>query len=308
MPDPEKRTVSASEASALVSCNPYLTYWMLYHKFRGNYSPPEESDDPRMNWGKKLQPLITEQVAIERKLEVIPNGSDVYYRRARLGATRDATIIDPQRGPGALEIKCVFDYNVWMTKWSGGKFVPKNYEVQLQTQMFVGDGEEQNPHPYEWGLIAVWVCADLYYFERKPIDDLWRTLDEKSYEFFRRVADGAEPDPFGAPVETPLMNRLFVPVKEKVLDLSNDVAHISTATEVRDYKKFEDDWRFNEAAAGELKAKLMALARDNETVLLPHGINYRIRRSGKGRVIVPYIPEVLKPAPAAPEIPDGAIL
>src|SRR6202030_4173403 len=124
-----------------------------------------------MSWGTKLQPLIIEQVAQERGLEVIPN-DDTYVRRGLLGCTRDATIIAPGIGPGALEIKCVFDYRVWMQKWNGGKSVPREVEIQLQQQMYVGAATENvRTHmgdplsSYKWGLIAVWVCADLYYFE-----------------------------------------------------------------------------------------------------------------------------------------------
>jgi YqaJ-like viral recombinase domain len=305
MPDPEKRTVSATEASALFNANPYITYWMLYQKFKCGLTI-ERPGDERMSWGKKMQPLIIEQVSQDKKLEIMPNVRDHYFRRSRLGATRDATIIDPQRGAGALEIKCVFDYSVWMTKWQGGSFVPREYEIQLQTQMLVGDGEE-NPESYSWGIIAVWVCATMFYFERRPIADLWVALNDSSSDFFRRVADGDAPDPFGSSIELPLIQRIYAPVKDKVLDLSDDPAHVKTATQVSDYKKFDEDWRFNERAAAGLKAQLLALAKDAETVLLPMGINYRIKRSGRGRIIVPYIPERLSPPPAAPELTEGII-
>lgn len=306
MPDPKKTTISATEASALFNANPYLTYWMLYHKFKSGMEVEREAD-PRMNWGKKLQPLIIEQVAQDKKMEVVPNVGDSYFRRARLGATRDALIVCPDRGPGALEIKCVFDYHSWMTNWNGGADVPRQYEIQLQTQMLVGDGEKDNPYIYSWGIIAVWVCADMYYFERRPIPDLHDALISESNEFFRRLDDGPAPDPFGASIELPLLNRLYAPTPQKVLDLSNDRAHLATMTMVSDYKKFDDDWRFNERAALAAKSKLLALAKDNEKVLLPCGVNYRIRRSGKGRIIVPYIPDRLSPPPPPPELVEGII-
>src|SRR6202030_2608549 len=176
MPDPERKTLSATESPALFGASPYVTRWMLYQKF-ANGENIEKPADERMNWGKLMQPIIIEQVARERGLEVIPN-NDTYVRRGLLGCTRDATIIAPGIGPGALKIKCVFDYRVWMTKWNGGKTVPREVEIQLQQQMFVGDGDSnltpeviEKATPYNWGLIAVWVCADLYYFERQPIPE-----------------------------------------------------------------------------------------------------------------------------------------
>src|ERR1700719_3590099 len=173
MPDPNRITLSATEAPALFGASPYLTKFMLYHKF-ANGENIEKPADERMNWGKLMQPIIIEQVAKERGLEVIPN-PDLYVRRGLLGCTRDATIIAPGIGPGALEIKCVFDYRAWMQKWNGGKTVPREVEIQLQQQMYVGqDGHinQLDGQHYLWGLICVWVCADLYYFERKPITDL----------------------------------------------------------------------------------------------------------------------------------------
>jgi hypothetical protein len=119
-----------------------------------------------MQWGKKLQPLIIAQASEELRLEVRPNEADDYHRRGFLGCTRDATIICPDRGPGALETKCVFDYGVWMRDWHGGKFVPRNHEIQLQQQMLVGDGTGP---AYEWGVVCAWVAGEQHYFERKPM-------------------------------------------------------------------------------------------------------------------------------------------
>jgi putative phage-type endonuclease len=312
MPDPEKKTISATEASALVGVNPYVTKWMLYQKFKNGMSL-DKGGDSRMDWGKKLQPLILEQVAQDKHLEVVPN-VETYHRRKRLGCTRDATILSPDRGPGALEIKCVFDYRVWMTTWNGGENVPRHYEIQLQTQMLVGDGEADDGAkvrggpPYAWGIIAVWVCSDMYYFERRPIHDLWALLVHESGQFFSDIDDGRCPDPFGAAIETPLLNKVYAPKPDSVLDLSKEHAHIETATAVRDYKKFDEDWRFNQLAAERLKARLLGLAKDYERVLLPCGINYKVRKSGKGRIIVPYIPDVLAPPPPPPELTKGTII
>src|SRR5216684_3127111 len=208
MPDPERLTLSATESPALFGASPYLTRWMLYRKFVHGDNIEKPADE-RMNWGKLMQPIIIEQVARERGLEVVPN-DDTYVRRGLLGCARDATIIAPGIGPGALEIKCVFDYRVWMTKWNGGKTVPREIEIQLQQQMYVGNGEGDSTsksilvNSYNWGLIAVWVCADLYYFERKPITDLWTELERKAIGFFSDVRRKREPDPFGTAVELPL--------------------------------------------------------------------------------------------------------
>jgi predicted phage-related endonuclease len=288
---------------ALFDASPYLTRWMLWQKFASGVEP-ERAASERMDWGTKMQPIIIEQVAKERGLEVIPN-PDLYVRRGLLGCTRDATIISPGVGPGALEIKCVFDYKIWMQKWDGGKHVPREIEMQLQQQMYVADGEEMSAggpiSHYNWGLIVVWVCADLYYFERKPVFELWDFMSERAIEFFADVAEAREPDPFGSAIEMPLLAKLYPTDPGKVLDLSDDPAHIKTSENVSMFAHLKSEATGAAASADKIKAELFALAKDAELVKLPCGVNYKIKKSGKGRTIDPYIPE----NPTAPPAPRG---
>ncbi len=207
---------------------------MLWRRFANGIEPPYE-EDARMAWGKKLQPLIIQQVAQKRNLEVFPN-QDTYVRRGLLGCTRDAVILSPEHGPGALEIKCVFDYEQWGRKWDTGKTVPRDIEIQLQQQMYVGDDSGS----FQWGLIVVWVCADLYYFERKPIGDLWTRLEQEAQHFFDTVKRNEEPNPSGAAVELPLLTRLFPTRPDSVLDLSDDPDHIKTSEDVSMFKKMKE--------------------------------------------------------------------
>jgi hypothetical protein len=310
MPDPQRLTLSATESPALFGASPYTTKWMLYRKFACG-DDIEKPADERMNWGKLMQPLIIEQVARDRGLEVIPN-SDLYVRRGLLGCTRDATIIAPGIGPGALEIKCVFDYRVWMQKWNGGKTVPREVELQLQQQMYVGHGELQVTDDYKstlpsynWGLIAVWVCADLYYFERQPIPEMWTDLERKAIAFFSDVRSNREPDPFGAAVELPLLTKLFPTVPEKVLDLSADPEHVKTSEKVSMYVHYKSEKTGAAANEEKHRVELLALAKDAERVLLPCGVSYRVKKSGRGKTIDPYIPETPTAAPVGANIMEG---
>ena len=305
MPDPLKQTLSATESPALFGASPYLTRWMLYQKFANGENLDKPADE-RMNWGKKMQPLIISQVSSDRGLEVVPN-PDTYVRRGLLGCTRDATIIAPGIGPGALEIKCVFDYRIWMTKWDGGKTVPREVEIQLQQQMFVGYGEHFGGNEaYAWGLICVWVCADLYYFERKPVPDLWTELERKAIGFFSDVRSKREPDPFGAAVELPLLNKLYPMQPGNVLDLSADPDHVKTSEKVSLYDHLKSEKSGLEANVEKYRVELLALAKDAEYVKLPCGVSYRVKRVGKaGRTIDAYIPETPTAAPVGANIMAG---
>jgi hypothetical protein len=274
---------------------------MLYRKFACG-EDIEKPADERMTWGKLMQPLILDQVAKERGLEVIPN-PDTYVRRGLLGCTRDATIVAPGIGPGALEIKCVFDYRVWMQKWNGGKTVPREVEIQLQQQIFVGDGE---PRLWKWGLIAVWVCADLYYFERAPVLEFWDDLQRRAIGFFSDVRSRREPDPFGVAVELPLLNKLYPMRPGNVLDLSADPDHVKTSEKVSLYNHMKSEVTGLQDNVKKYRVELLALAKDAEYVKLPCGVSYRVKCVGKsGRTIDAYIPENPTAAPFGPNIMAG---
>lgn len=294
MPDPLQKTISASEAPALFNASPYMTRFMLYQKFAHGMVFERPSDE-RMEWGQLLQPVISKHVAIDRKLIVVPNDFDVYFRRGPLGCTRDAVIIDPDRGPGALEIKCVFDYEQWGARWGGGASVPRDYEIQLQTQMLVGDGDA-GPQ-YKWGLIAVWVCAKLYYFERSPIEDLWKQLTHEAQDFFTCVENKREPDPFGVAIESKLLRDLYPTRPDSVLDVSTDPDMVKVSEQVSMYKHHKEVVTGNAGCAEELRLKLLAFAKDYQFVKLPCGVSYRVQKSGKGQTIVPYVPEAPSPPP-----------
>ena len=134
MPDPTKKTVSATQVSALLGCSPYLTSWLLWRHFKhGDETDPVESG--RMTWGKRMQPVILAAVAEEMNLDVTPNDSDEYFRndQIRMGCTPDGTIHDLNRGPGSVEVKNI-DWLQWKENWTTTD-APDHIEIQIQAQM-----------------------------------------------------------------------------------------------------------------------------------------------------------------------------
>lgn len=276
MPDPTKQTLSATQTPALFGASPYLTRWMLARHFihGDTIDSPEHN---RMDWGKKLQPLLLAQAAEDLHLEVRPNHADDYVRRGRLGCTRDAEIICPDRGPGALETKVVFDFRVWMQDWAGGKAPPKHIEIQTQQQCLVGDGET----PYQWGVIAVWIAGEMKYFERKPIPELWAEIEREAARFFEDVAAGREGEPFGDPVEMPLLTKLFAPVAGKVADFTAHprAAELADHVQMLDYHAKEQ--AAHDKAARVAKAHLKALMADAEEAVFLNGIKVRAKQQNR---------------------------
>lgn len=304
MPDPARQTVSATQSPALFNVSPYYTRWMLWQHFANGIeidSPP----DARMVWGKKLQPLILEQAAQDLRLEVRPNAGDEYHRRGQLGCTRDATIVCPDRGPGALETKCVFDYRAWMTDWQGGKTPPRCHEIQLQQQMQVGD----ESGTYRWGILVAWVAGELHFFEREPIAELWAKLDEEAESFFAEVRDAKEPDPFGSPLEIPLLSKLFPTKPGNVIDMSADPAAAKHSEMVSLYKHYKAEETSAGRAAEPLRAEILALARDAEEIFLPFGVNIRVSTSKNSvKRITVYVPDDVHERRLATPIPNDILM
>jgi hypothetical protein len=272
MPDPDRRTISATQSPALYNASPYLTPWLLYQYMRG--ADLDHGETERMRWGLKLQPLVLDQVRTDLKLEIEPNLDNRYVSSSHgpIGYTRDAIVHCPDRGVGAVEVKCCFDYGTWMREWDGGKTPPRHVELQLQHQLTVGDGAI----PFSWGVIAVWVGAEVKYFERKRDDTVSIDLVTRCFAFMRDVEAKKEPDPFGAAVELPMLAQLFPIVKGKELDLREDPIGAGVAQLAADLMSYKEQENFFGKAAKAARERLLFTAKDAETVLLP-GATLKLR-------------------------------
>lgn len=309
MPDPLKQTLSATQTPALFGASPYLTRWMLLRHFiHGDAIDSPEHN--RMDWGKKLQPLLLAQAAEDLHLEVRPNAADAYVRNGNLGCTRDAEIICPDRGPGALETKCVFDYSVWMQTWNGGKTLPRHIEIQTQQQMMVGDGAKS----FGWGVIAVWVCGEMKYFQREPIPELWSAIRGEAERFFVDVAAKVEGEPFGDPVEAPLLAQVFPLKIGTSIDFTAHPKADHLAEQVRMMAWHGQERINHEKGEKAIKAALKALIGEAEEATFAHGIKVRAKQVNRaGYSVKPssyimldvYVPEVAPLAPAAQPILAG---
>lgn len=291
MPDPLKQTISASEASALFNVSPYTTRWMLWQRFAKDMKLDAEPD-ARMTWGTKLEPLILDQAADEMRLEVRHNraadGSQHYFRNGFFGCHRDGEIICPDRGPGAIEAKCIFDYATWMASWGGGKSPPKHVEIQLQTQMYVGAG---HGNPYLWGVIAAWVAGEVHYFERTPIVDLYERMHSEAKAFFAEVHEDREPEPFGAVAEMPWLNTLFPTARGNEIDLSAHPAAAEYLEATIQYRVAKEQEAAGARTAEPLRAKLLAFIKDADRVILPEGVRIDVTPLHKGKRLKVYVPD-----------------
>lgn len=309
MPDPQKLSVSATQVPALWNASPYVTRWMLWQWFVNGLAMPDEPS-ARMKWGTKLQPLVLEQAAQELRLEVIP-GEERYMRRGNVGCTRDATIICPERGPGALEVKCVFDYKTWMEKWGGGTYIPREIEMQLQVQMMVGGVpacdhcgiadarlNHEDDHdgcdgvmrltPYSWGAIAVWVAADVYYFQVEPNIEMWSRIELEADRFMGSVRERVEPDPFGVPLELPLFAQAYPTEEGTLLDLrGNEELSAALTVKSRTYISAKAQENAAKKVTDAIRAEFITTLKGRERALLAGGASFGLGRGNRIKVEVP---------------------
>jgi hypothetical protein len=175
--------------------------------------------------------------------------------------------------------------------------------------MLVGDGDVIadddkvcGVSSYRWGMLAVWVCADMYYYERAPIYDLWEAMQNEAIHFLNEVNGVAPPPkPFGDAKEVPLLSRSFTTVKDNVLDLSGEYKNIELSNDASMYKHLMEQRTGAEYALGPLKAKLLAIAEGHSIVKLPCGVNYKVMKAGAvGKRIEVYVPANPDPPPPAP--------
>jgi YqaJ-like viral recombinase domain len=299
MPDRDLTTLSSTETPAVIGVSPWATRWMIMQRFLGNEIP--KAGDNRMDWGLRMQPSILEAVADELAIEIEPNALNNYVRRGLLGATIDAWSTAPDQGRGVIEVKCCFDWFQWRDAWGGGKTPPRYVEVQLQHQLYVGDGTD----PFQWGMIVCWYAGELHYFRREPIPDLQQMLADEAEGFFRDLSEKNYGEPFGTPQERPLIAKLFAPVPGKVLDLreGGDVA-MHLAADVVAFDQFRGERLFAEKNEANFKGRIAAAMKDAEKMLLPQGVVVDAKTITKN----------MKPQPARTQtytqlsayVPDGA--
>jgi len=245
----------------------------------------DSAEDGRMSWGKRMQPLLLQAAAEDLRLAVEPNADDVYIRRGDIGCTRDAEVHCPDRGPGALETKVCFDFRTWMNKWDGGKRPPVHNEIQLQAQMYVGDGET----PFSWGVLACWCAGAMTYWERKPDAELWKLMEGAAGEFLRTVEAMEEPDPFGSPKEVPLLNALYPETERRTVDLTGEDVELAEEAMMYAWARKQETFykKIKETAA----AKFKGLAQGADRLDLPEDVHVEIKTSTSNDAIRRVVPD-----------------
>jgi hypothetical protein len=274
VPDPQKLTVSASQAAALFNQHQYYTRWCLFQHFKNGLPlPGDREEDDRMLLGKLLQPVILELTARRYRLEVRENAANTYARRGPLGATIDGLMVAPDRGPMIVEAKNV-DWKRWKDTWTETA-APIAIEIQTQVNMHCAGTE--------YGVIACLVGGnDPRFYERTLNRELIARVRDEAGDFLHSVERGIEPDPLGSPVELEMLAQLYPETDET--EILEDYEDEELAILLRNLRSAQRERAINTKLCDQLKAKLLARA-GNAGLVRTNGFEARIVKSETGPLI-----------------------
>jgi len=269
MPDPTKKTLSATQSAALFDCSPYQTKWLLWRVFSG-LTEMEELDaeeNQRMKWGTLLEPVIFKEALRVLNIEGEYNEAQDYVRHETLplGCTPDGRCWHPSKGLAVVQVKCV-DWLVFKNDWEDD-VPPPHIVAQVQQEMLVVGAE--------YAVIPVLIGGnDLRLIELFPDLEFQAELISRAKQFFKDVEDGNEPDPLGVPIEQhELLKREYKP--KAVADVTDNEEAFNAVQALRYHTPL--------VAAGTkaiklAKAKLLALSGGCE-IVKAHGYGVAIKQS-----------------------------
>lgn len=188
--------VTASVIGALFREHDFMTAFRLYQLKTGIVIEDPEESAP-MQRGRLLEP-----VAVQLLREMRPDwtvdhnsGPGSYYFRdpaARMGATPDILVLDPERGLGVVQTKSV-EPSIFRRKWKVDDWhVEPPLWIALQALV------EMELTGARWAAVAPLVVSfgvDMPVIDIPATPGLMATVREKIAEFWQMVADGVEPTP-----------------------------------------------------------------------------------------------------------------
>jgi putative phage-type endonuclease len=261
--------VGASEAAGVVGLSPWTTPLEIYMRKRGELRPSEE---PRLIWGKKLEPLVADEysrqtgIPLEKPLSICWRPEAPWMR-----ASLDYWV----PGDRVVEIKTVSQWFDWGEPRTDE--VPKHYALQVQQQMECCG--------LQYADIAAlclnsWKLRIYHLTRQQPVIDMLLTAEE---QFMERVRIGDAPLPdFAHPSTAEILN-LLEPLPYSVIPLGDAEQLLASK-----YQELGETIKDLEAQRKESKARLIHAMGTAEEGDLPDGRTVRRKTiERKGYVVDP---------------------
>ena len=186
--------IGASEASAALGMNPWLSNTELYDVVTGRKEPKDLSGNEMAEFGSKAEQYLRGLFAVQHpEYEVEYHPYDMLYQDERpwLFCTLDGELVGKDGKRGILEIKTAsIGKKSQAAEWDGK--IKDTYYIQILSQML------------STGYDFVWVIAMLrrldgsselrqYRFDRAECEEDLKYLEDKLDEFYGYVERGEEP-------------------------------------------------------------------------------------------------------------------
>lgn len=219
-----EQDVTASVAGALLGVHDYTTAYGLWALKAGRIAEdPEETD--AMKRGRLLEPVAVELMRELRPAWQVERGT-VYLRDpvARIGATPDVFVEDPERGPGIVQIKSV-EERIFRQKWRDPDTGEVRPPLWIAVQGIVEAHLAQEHYGVRWVGVAPLVVS--HGLQLPIVDDIpihAGIIDRLKTEvatFWQRIDSGeAPPADYGRDGE--IIAQLYGATKDETIDLRAD--------------------------------------------------------------------------------------
>jgi len=175
--------IGGSDTPTILGQNPYQTPLELWERKTGRLADQDIS--PAMQRGKVLEPIAAQIYADKtgRKLRRV-NTLLRHHEHEWMTGNIDREIVNDDRGPGVLEIKCP-GLNVFGKAKREG--LPASYNLQLQHYLAVSRRK--------WGAFAVFNAEkwELIFFDVDRDDDLINIIVAQDASFYQCIKDDTPP-------------------------------------------------------------------------------------------------------------------
>jgi predicted phage-related endonuclease len=250
--------VTASAIGCLLGVHDYITPYQYWARKSGLVEDQIEQN-AAMERGNDLEPIVLTRVR-RKHPEWTVTAPCLYFRdpAARVGATPDAFVVCPERGPGVIQVKTTVD-SIFRDKWRGedGEVSPPLW-ICAQTII------EAHLTGAKWAAVAVMVLSgygaglDVHLIDIPINRKLVSRMYDAAADFWRRVSENDPPEAdFGRDART--IAAIYADDDGTQVDLSanNRVGQIMVARD--ELKKREADGRDAEKARKAYDAELILL-------------------------------------------------
>jgi len=261
--------IGSSDAAAAIGVCPWKSRFQLWAEKTGLADPPNLDAVEAVEWGNRLEPIITRAFSEHTLRDVTHNEEHEMWRhpdRQFLRATPDAFQFDDDKADqrGILEIKTA---GHWAGKsWIDENEPPLHYQVQVQHQLACTG--------LTWGTLCVLIGGQkMIWFDVQRNDRFIDAMIEKEAFFWTQVINKIPPEPDGSIATTEVLKRLYPKDDGEIIALHESLVQWDEKLQAAKVTIKEA-----EAIKSEAQNKLKAAIGTATVGVLPDGSQYSYKR------------------------------